>query len=82
MGAEVQEEGRTYEAPHALRVGEQRMGAGFCDPVGSGDVEGCLSPGNSAGQSCATAGAAAAGCKGPGSSADACSTGNTPTNVT
>jgi hypothetical protein len=78
MGAEVQEEGRTYEAPRALRVGGQRLGAGDCDRVGSGDLGACVYPGNSAGEACGTAGSGAAGCKTPGSSADACSTGNTP----
>jgi len=81
MAAEELEEGRTYEAPRALRVGEQRLGAGDCDRVGSGDLAACVYPGNGAGESCGTAGSGAAGCKTPGSSADACSTGSAPIGI-
>ncbi len=60
----------SYEAPRAMRVGSVHAGAGLCDPTGSGDAEGCNSPGNSAGGGgCGEPGNSAGGqgCHGPGS---------------
>jgi len=67
----------SYEPPRAMRVGDARAGAGqgneyYCDTPGSGNAEGCTTPGNSApGQGCGSPGNTAVddACWGPGNSA-------------
>ena len=84
MVEEAKDKGLTYEAPRAMRVGDQATGAGYCDPNGSGDLDGCGNTGNSAaGKGCGDPGnnAGGHGCYSPGNSAtgDGCDhTGNSP----
>jgi hypothetical protein len=62
----------SYEAPRAMRLGSVHAGAGDCDPTGSGDAEGCATPGSSARvRGCNQPGNSAGVCNLPGSSASA-----------
>jgi len=50
----------SYVAPRAMRVAERQPGMGDCGDPGSGDIDTCKGPGNSAGLGCGDPGNTAA----------------------